>query len=57
VLSNKLLRKLILDASFGRITPEYQKRMKKPAAELLLPHEAEILLQELKKISVEEDLR
>jgi len=51
VLSNKLLRKLILDASSGRITPEYQKRMGKPSAELLLPHEAEILLQELKKIS------
>jgi len=51
VLENKLLRKLILDASSGRITPEYQRRMGKPAAELLLPHEAEILLQELERIS------
>jgi len=51
VLSDKLLRKLILDASSGRITPEYQKRMGKPSAELLHPHEAEILLQELKRIS------
>jgi len=53
VLSNKLLRKLILDASSGRITPEYQKRMGKPSAELLYPYEAEILLQELKRISEE----
>jgi len=51
VLSNKLLQKLILEASSGRITSEYQKRMGKPSAELLYPHEAEILLQELKKIS------
>jgi len=51
VLSNKRLRKLILDASSGRITPEYQKQKGKPSAELLYPHEAEILLQELKKIS------
>jgi len=53
VLSNRRLRKLILDASSGRITPEYQKQKGKPSAELLLPHEAEILLQELKKISEE----
>jgi len=53
VLSNKRLRELIFDASSGRITPEYQKRMEKPAAELLYPHEAEILLQELKRISEE----
>jgi len=51
VLSNERLRELIREISNGRITPEYARRMKKPAAELLRQYEAEILLQELRKIS------
>jgi len=51
MLSDEQLRRLILEASGGRITREYQKRKGKPSAELLYPHEAAILMQELKKIS------
>jgi len=51
VLSNEKLRKLVYDISGGRITPEYARQKGKPLAELLYPHEAEILMQELKKLS------
>jgi hypothetical protein len=51
VLSNETLKKLVFDVSGGRLSLDLAKRKGKPLAELLYPHEAEILMMELKKIS------